>query len=65
MHVKDLMVKGTWRQVADAARTTIGMDAGDKEPSNRWKKSILLAEHSPIRKLIFNWKWIDLKYWVK
>lgn len=34
------------------------------EPSSRWKKRILLAEHSPIRKLAFNWKWEDLPYWV-
>ena len=55
---------GTWRQVADAARTTIRMEEGVKEPSSRWKKRILLAEHSPIRKLCFNWKWRDLPYWV-
>ncbi len=55
---------GTWRQVADAARTTIRMDEGDKEPSPRWKKRILLAEHSPIRKMCFSWKWLNLPYWV-
>jgi hypothetical protein len=55
---------GTWRDVADAARTTIRQDAGTKEPSSRWKKIILLAEHSPIRKLCFNWKWLNLPYWV-
>ncbi len=62
--IKFLEVLGTWRQVADAARTTIRQDAGTKEPSKKWKKRILLAEHSPIRKLTFNWKWEDLPYWV-
>ena len=62
--IKFLKVKGTWREVADAARTTIRQDEGTKEPSSRWKKRILLAEHSPIRKLTFNWKWLDLPYWV-
>ena len=62
--VKFLKVKGTWREVADAARTTIRQDEGVGEPSARWKKRILLAEHSPIRKLCFNWKWLDLPYWV-
>ena len=64
MKIKFLKVKGTWREVADAARTTIRLDEGTKEPSPKWKKRILLAEHSPIRKLCFNWKWIDLPYWV-
>ena len=64
MKIKFLKVKGTWREVADAARTTIRREEGEGEPSSRWKKRILLAEHSPIRKLCFNWKWIDLPYWV-
>ena len=62
--LKFLRIKGTWREVADAARTTIRLDEGTKEPSSKWKKRILLAEHSPIRKLCFNWKWLDLPYWV-
>ena len=62
--VKFLKVIGSWRDVADAARTTIRLEEGTKEPSSRWKKRILLSEHSPIRKLYFNWKWIDLPYWV-
>ena len=62
--IKFLKVKGTWREVADAARTTIRRDEGEGEPSSKWKKRILLAEHSPIRKLCFNWKWTDLPYWV-
>ena len=33
-------------------------------PSSAWKRKILLCGHSPIRKLLFNWKWTDLKYWV-
>ncbi len=62
--IKFLNVIGTWRMVADAARTTIRQEEGTKEPSAKWKKRILLAEHSPIRKLMFNWKWEDLPYWV-
>ena len=56
--------QGTWREVADAARTTIGMDNGTTEPSVSWKRRMLLAEHSPIRKMVFNWKWTGLKSWV-
>lgn len=56
--------RSTWRDVADAARTTINKEAGNGEPSSGWKKRILLAEHSPIRQLVFRWKWIGLKSWV-
>ena len=31
--IKFMKVKGTWREVADAARTTIRQDEGTKEPS--------------------------------
>ena len=64
MKIKTLEIKGTWREVADAARTTVNLDKGTKEPSAVWKKKILLSEHSPIRQLIIKWKWINLKYWV-
>ena len=59
-----LKILGNWRDVADAARTTIRMAEGKKEPSSKWKKRILLAEHSPIRKLLVGWKWGNLPYWV-
>ena len=62
--LKFLKVKGSWREVADAARTTIRREEGTGEPSARWKKRILLAEHSPIRKLCFSWKWTGLPSWV-
>lgn len=64
MHVKFLKTKGTWRDVADSARTTINREAGTKEPSSNWKRRMLLAEHSPIRRLSISTKWYDLKYWV-
>ena len=63
MQVKFIAKLGTWRGVADAARTTINMDSGDGEPSSSWKRRILMSEHSPIRKIIFSWKWIDIPFW--
>ena len=56
--------KGSWEDVMDSARTTVGKDAVNREPSYAWKKRILLAEHSPIRQLTFKWKWSNLPYWV-
>jgi hypothetical protein len=64
MKVEFVDVKGTWREVADAARTTIGMEKGQKDPSPAWKRKMLLSEHSPIRQLSVKWKWKNLKYWV-
>lgn len=64
MYVKYLGTKGNWREVADAANTTIHKEAGTKEPSSIWKRKILLAEHSPIRQLFFRFKFYELKYWV-
>jgi hypothetical protein len=56
--------KGTWREVANSANTTISLGAGDNEPTSKWKRRILLAEHSPIRQLWVKAKWYDLKSWV-
>ena len=62
--LKYLKCSGSWRDVADAARTTIRLDGGSGDPSPRWKKRILLAEHSPIRKILISWKWTNLPSWV-
>lgn len=64
MKVESVDIKGSWREVADAARTTIGMEKGQKEPSSAWKIKMLISEHSPIRQLSVKWKWKNLKYWV-
>lgn len=56
--------KGVWAEVMSSARTTVGKGDTNKEPSNRWKKQILLAEHSPIRQLTYKWKWCRIPYWV-
>jgi hypothetical protein len=64
MNCRILGIKGNWREVADAARTTVGKDAGEGEPSSSWKRRMLLAEHSPIRLLNISWKWTDLLSWV-
>lgn len=53
-----------WPKVKRAARTTVNMEGEGVYPSPSWKKTILLAEHSPIRKIKFAWKWSELKSWV-
>lgn len=53
-----------WPKVKRAARTTVSKEGEGVYPSPSWKKTILLAEHSPIRKIKFAWKWSELKSWV-
>ncbi len=64
MYVKCLGLKGSWREVADSANTTVNKEAGIKEPSSQWKRRMLLCEHSPIRQLLIKFKWYEIKYWV-
>ena len=53
-----------WKRVLNAARRTAGKKPLDKEPSVKFKKEILLAEHSPIRLLEYDFTWEDIKQWV-
>ena len=64
MEVKLTKVKGDWEEVANRARTTVGKEELGKEPSDRFKRRILMAEHSPIRGLIYCFKITNLKSWV-
>lgn len=54
----------SWERVLNAARRTIGKQPLDKEPTDSWKAKMLLAEHSPIRLLEYDWSWNDIKQWV-
>lgn len=53
-----------WEDVKEAARNTANKEGSGKYPNDAWKKTILLAEHSPIRMIHVRWKWIQLKNWV-
>jgi len=64
MKVKFLGCKGTWREVANSANTTINKEEGIKEPSSNWKRRMLLCEHSIIRQILIKAKWYKLKYYI-
>jgi len=64
MKVTGFKVKGNWIDVLNSARSTVGKDEVSKEPNSSWKARMILAEHSPIRRLTISWKWVDLMYWV-
>lgn len=54
----------SWRRVLNAARRTIGRKPIEKDPSDEWKGKMLLAEHSPIRLLEYDWSWDNVRQWV-
>lgn len=56
-------IRGTWKDIYRACLNTISKDT-DREPTDEWKRKILLSEHSPIRKLNIQAKWTNLWYWV-
>ncbi len=59
-----IKVKGDWVEVVNDARATVGKEGLGKEPSEKFKRAILIAEHSPIRDLIVKWKWLAMPSWV-
>ena len=59
-----LSFNGTWQEVVDDCRTTVGKESLGHEPSASFKKRILISEHSPIRNLSVRWIWRDIKSWV-
>jgi hypothetical protein len=56
--------KADWIRVVNAARRTWGKNPIDHEPSDKFKRKILLAEHSPIRLLEYDFTIEDIRQWV-
>ena len=56
--------KADWKRVLNAARRTWGKHPLDKEPSDKFKRKILLAEHSPIRLLEYDFTIEGIRQWV-
>jgi thymidylate synthase ThyX len=53
-----------WQTVKNFCRSTVKKRFTDGEPSYEFKRSLLIAEHSPIRELNVQWIWESIKYWV-
>lgn len=64
MKTKIIKIKGDWQEVVDDCRTTVGKDALGKEPSQKFKREILISEHSPIRSISVKWIWRNIPSWV-
>ena len=54
----------SWTDVLNAARFTQRLSLKSGEPSVKWKKKIIKAEHSPLRCLMFNIDFYDIPNYV-
>ena len=63
MRVRIVDIRGTWRDVADAARVTVGMEEGINQPPSEYRRKMILCEHSPIREITVTAEWEDMPYW--
>lgn len=57
-------IKGDWQEVVNDCRSTVGKAELGKDPSEKFKRDILISEHSPIRDIAVKWMWPDIKSWV-
>jgi len=62
--VDSIKMYGGWRRALNAARLTAGKKPLAKEPSDKWKAKMLLAEHSPIRLVEYDGIWHFIKMWI-
>lgn len=63
METKFNWFSDAWLRVKNHCRTTMAKEFTENEPTEKFKKSMLIAEHSPIRLLEFDWTW-KMPYWV-
>ena len=61
---KILKIKGDWEEIVNDCRAAVKKPPLGKEPSTKFKKDILIAEHSPIRDMEVKFKWDGIKYWI-
>lgn len=53
-----------WKLVKNCCRTSMRKEHTEKEPTEEFKKKLLISEHSPIRQIEFYWMWKGIKYWL-
>lgn len=53
-----------WKRVKNHCRTTVNKKFTDNEPTEDFKRKLLISEHSPIRLLEVDWSWHDIPSWV-
>jgi len=53
-----------WLEIKNLCRTTISMGDSKVEPTQEWKRKLLLAEHSPLRHSLITAEFKDIPYYV-
>lgn len=64
MNTEIKKIKGSWEEVVDDCRATVGKPPLGHEPSEDFKRRILIAEHGPIRTISVKWMWNGIKSWI-
>lgn len=62
MKTEIIKIKGTWQDVVDGCRATVKKPPLGHEPSDEFKRDILIAEHEPIREIWIKWRWLSIPY---
>lgn len=57
-------VHDNWKNVKNKCRTTVNKKYSDIDATPKFKKDILISEHSPVRLLEVDWTWEDIEYWL-
>ena len=64
MKTEIIKIKGNWEEVVNDCRATVAKDELGHEPSRKFKRSILISEHDPIRDIEIKFRWRAIPYWV-
>ena len=64
MQTEIIKIKGGWDDVVNDSRATVGKEPLGREPSQKFKRSILISEHSTIRGIVVKWIWRNIPSWV-
>lgn len=64
MKTEILKIKGDWEEVVNDCRATVAKEELGREPSVKFKRSILISEHDPIRDIEIKFRWRNIPYWI-
>ena len=64
MKTEILKVKGDWQEVVDDCRATVAKTPLGREPSDEFKRAMVIAEHDPVRDIEIRFIWRNIPYWV-
>lgn len=53
-----------WKRVKNHCRTTVNKQFTENEPGEKFKRDLLISEHTPIRLIEIDWTWEDIPSWV-